>query len=107
MYTVICDNCGKDSNEGSEYSAWSDPDQAETMADSCDFLKIDIIEKRYEVIKQIRDNLPDWIEVTLPYYSQWHHSMRRVVEIPATKHYCPYCVSYDNEDNLVLKNIKP
>jgi hypothetical protein len=24
MYTAICDGCGKDSNEGAEYSAWND-----------------------------------------------------------------------------------
>lgn len=24
MYSVCCDNCGKDSNEGAEYSCWND-----------------------------------------------------------------------------------
>jgi hypothetical protein len=32
MYTVICDNCGKDVNEDSEFSAWSDKTYAEDVA---------------------------------------------------------------------------
>ena len=24
MYTVVCDNCGADSNEGSEFAGWND-----------------------------------------------------------------------------------
>lgn len=31
MYTVICDNCGKDCNADSEYSCWSD----DTFARDC------------------------------------------------------------------------
>lgn len=32
MYTVICDNCGKDVNADAEYSAWSDTQFTEDMA---------------------------------------------------------------------------
>lgn len=39
MYTVICDNCGKDSNEGTEYSCWVDESQAEEVATNSDWLK--------------------------------------------------------------------
>ena len=28
MYTVICDNCGIDSNEGQEYSCWGESSHA-------------------------------------------------------------------------------
>lgn len=28
MYTIICDNCGRDSAEGSEYSCWNEEDFA-------------------------------------------------------------------------------
>lgn len=36
MFTVICDECGKDANEGSEYSCWSDKSWAEESAmESC------------------------------------------------------------------------
>lgn len=33
MYTVICDNCGKDALEGDEYSCWSEPFAASEIAD--------------------------------------------------------------------------
>ena len=64
MYTVICDNCGADHNEGAEYSAWSDQEYAKDCS--------------------LDD---DWIEVD-------------------DKNYCPECVSYDDEDNLILKTIQ-
>ena len=32
MYTVICDNCGKDAGENSEYSCWSDCELAKEQA---------------------------------------------------------------------------
>lgn len=32
MYTVICDNCGKDVGQGAEYSCWSDAEFAEEQA---------------------------------------------------------------------------
>lgn len=62
MYTVVCDNCGKDSNDGTDYSCWSDAEQAELMAE----------------------------------YSDWL--------IEDGKHYCKDCFSYDEENNLILKN---
>lgn len=39
MFTVVCDNCGKDSNDGTEYSCWTDADQAEEMAISSEWIK--------------------------------------------------------------------
>lgn len=63
MYTVVCDNCGKDVNAGGEYSCLSDADAAEDGATDSDWLTID------------------------------------------DKHYCPDCVSYDDDDNMVLKTI--
>jgi hypothetical protein len=32
MYTVICDNCGVDSNENAEYACWDDKSYAEKSA---------------------------------------------------------------------------
>ena len=32
MYTVVCDECGRDAFEGGEYVAWSEQDQALEMA---------------------------------------------------------------------------
>jgi len=32
MFTVVCDNCGVDSNKGSEYSCWDDKGYAEDSA---------------------------------------------------------------------------
>jgi len=32
MYTVICDNCGADSNYDADYSCWSDESYAEDCA---------------------------------------------------------------------------
>lgn len=39
MYTVVCDNCGKDSNEDSEYSCYSDKDHAEENAIESDWIQ--------------------------------------------------------------------
>lgn len=41
MYTVICDNCGHDSNENGEYSGWSDSSYAVDVAKDCEFEEID------------------------------------------------------------------
>jgi hypothetical protein len=32
MFTVICDNCGKSADEGSEYSCWNEDTFAEVIA---------------------------------------------------------------------------
>lgn len=32
MYTVVCDNCGKDSNENADYSCYNDKHRAEETA---------------------------------------------------------------------------
>ena len=39
MYTVVCDNCGADSNEGGEYSCWTEKSVAEDMAMDSDWIK--------------------------------------------------------------------
>jgi hypothetical protein len=39
MYTVICDNCGKDSNGGSEISGWDNKDYAIDVAMDSDFIE--------------------------------------------------------------------
>jgi hypothetical protein len=41
MFTVVCDNCGKDSNEGTEYSCWADESQAKEMASNADWIEED------------------------------------------------------------------
>lgn len=41
MYTVVCDNCAIDCNEGEEYSGWSEEWYAEEIADNCGWLKQD------------------------------------------------------------------
>lgn len=38
MYTVVCDNCGKDVNEGAEYSCWNDKRYAQDIAMEADWL---------------------------------------------------------------------
>lgn len=32
MYTVVCDNCGKDAGEDAEYSCWNDESSARDVA---------------------------------------------------------------------------
>lgn len=107
MFTVICDNCGKDSNEGTEYAGWADTEQAEVVADSSDFLKVEGSEPIYEVKQYRHGMLPEWIETNFSYYCTCHVANRRKVDKPIIKHYCPECVSYDDEDNLILKNVMP
>ena len=63
MYTVICDNCGKDVNKDAEFSCWNEKGYAEECAKNA-----------------------DWIE-------------------DDDKHYCDDCFSYDENDNIVLKQI--
>ena len=41
MFTVVCDNCGKDSNEGTEYSCWTDESQAREVASNSDWINED------------------------------------------------------------------
>jgi len=60
MYTVICDNCGKDLCEGQEFSCWNDDLTAHELA--------------------MEEN---WIK-------------------EESKHYCPDCYDYDDNDNLVI-----
>ncbi len=39
MYTVLCDNCGKDVNKDAEYSAWNEKIFAEDIAMEADWIK--------------------------------------------------------------------
>ena len=39
MYTVVCDNCGKDVNKDAEYSAWNDKNYAVEVAMKSDWIK--------------------------------------------------------------------
>ena len=41
IYTVICDNCKTDVNEGEEYSAWNDAGYAEDIASYANWVKVD------------------------------------------------------------------
>jgi hypothetical protein len=41
MFTVVCDNCGVDVNEGQQYSCWNDKGFAEDMAMEADWIKED------------------------------------------------------------------
>lgn len=41
MFTVVCDNCGKDVNEGEEYSCWNDIMFAEDIAMEVGWIKED------------------------------------------------------------------
>ena len=39
MFTVVCDNCGKDVNKDAEYSAWNEKTFAEDIAMEADWIK--------------------------------------------------------------------
>lgn len=39
MFTLICDNCGADSNADSEFRAWSDKSSARDMAMDSDWIE--------------------------------------------------------------------
>jgi len=41
MYTIICDNCGKDVNEGGEYSCFNDKEYVNDIAMESDWIKED------------------------------------------------------------------
>ncbi len=45
IYTVICDNCGVDSNANGEYMGWNDLEYAESLASEDDWIKD--IDKHY------------------------------------------------------------
>ena len=47
MYTVICDNCGADSNEDGEYGGWSDKDYTIDCAHESDWHIHEDGEKHY------------------------------------------------------------
>lgn len=38
MYKVICNGCGADADEGTDYCAWATKDQAESKAEEGDWL---------------------------------------------------------------------
>ncbi len=39
MYTVVCDNCGKDHNKNEEIAAWNDKNYAQECAMNSNWLK--------------------------------------------------------------------
>lgn len=41
MFTVICDNCGVDVNDGAEYSCWNDEGYAEEIAEASGWITIE------------------------------------------------------------------
>lgn len=41
MFTVICDNCKKSADEGTDYSCWSDENYAKETADEAGYVKSD------------------------------------------------------------------
>jgi len=40
MFTMVCDSCGKDVNEDTEYSAWNDVNYLEELAYDIDWRKM-------------------------------------------------------------------
>ena len=42
MFTVVCDNCGKDANENSDYSCWNDTETALDQAMESDWHEKDM-----------------------------------------------------------------
>lgn len=63
MYTVVCNNCGKDVNEGADFCAWNDKGFAQDVAAEAGWIK------------------------------------------DGDEHYCPDCVSYDDDDNMVIADL--
>ena len=41
MFTLVCDGCGKDVNENTEYSAWNDTSYLEELAYDIDWREMD------------------------------------------------------------------
>ena len=41
MFTIVCDNCGKDVNHGSEYSCWNDKNHLRDIACDSDWQIVD------------------------------------------------------------------
>jgi hypothetical protein len=41
MYTIVCDNCGCDVNEGSEYSGWNEENYVEEIRQEAGWEKVD------------------------------------------------------------------
>ena len=41
MFTLVCDGCGADINEGSDYSAWGDIETSQDIADDNGWLRAD------------------------------------------------------------------
>ena len=64
MFTVVCDNCGKDANENTDYSCWNDENYAKELAMDAGWIHED------------------------------------------GKDYCTHCHSYDDENNLQIKELE-
>lgn len=39
MFTVVCDNCGADVNDGAEYSCWNNESYVEEIASESNWIK--------------------------------------------------------------------
>ena len=107
MITLLCDNCGKDSCDGTDYSCWSDAEQAILNATESDWVVHEGKEPIYQIRQHLEGRTPEWVETSFVYYTVTHPYNRRKTEATVDKYYCPECVSYDDEDNLILKNVKP
>lgn len=41
MYTIVCDGCGKDVNENTDYSCWNDENANEDIREEAGWEKVD------------------------------------------------------------------
>jgi hypothetical protein len=41
MFTIVCDGCGKDVNDGSEYAGWNEENYVEEIRAEADWEKVD------------------------------------------------------------------
>lgn len=41
MFTIVCDGCGKDVNENTDYSCWNDENANEDIRQEADWEKVD------------------------------------------------------------------
>jgi hypothetical protein len=41
MFTIICDGCGKDVNDDTDYSAWNDESYVDDIRQEADWEKVD------------------------------------------------------------------
>lgn len=78
IYTAICDGCGTDICDGTDWSGWC-----------MDGIENELSEQDWEVLNTHDEIYNELKEIT---------GFKKV-----TNHYCPKCYSYDDNDNLILK----